>query len=298
MTTAPLRMGLAGTGYWADIAHASAVGDSASWQLSSVWGRDAAKASELAARHGATHAGDDFDAFLDQVDAVTFALPPMVQSELALRAMEAGKHVAMEKPIALTVDAAQLVVATAERTGVAGITMFTTLYDPRIRAIVADVEAGTRFIGGAGLWLGSALGDENPFNTPWRGVHGGLWDVGPHAISIFLKTIGGIRSAHGVRSEADLVHLVLGHDDGRTTTTSLTLNAPEAADGFATMLWGASGKVEVPVDDVDFRAAFVVAYDELAELIRSGSRAHPCDLAFGAEVVRVLAMAESSLEMA
>jgi len=296
--TSTLRMGLAGTGHWADVAHASAIGDSGSWHLASVWGRDAGRARALADRHGVDHAGDDFDAFLAQVDAVTFALPPMVQSELALRAMEAGKHVAMEKPIALDAAAARRVVETAERTGVAGITMFTTLYDPRIRAIVADVEAGRRWTGGAGLWLGSALGDENPFNTPWRAVHGGLWDVGPHAISILLKTIGGIRSVHGVRGDADLVHLVLGHDDGRTSTTTLTLNAPDAADGFATLLWGEHGKVEVPVDDVDFRAAFALAYDELAGLIASGSREHPCSLRFGAEVVEVLALAEASLESA
>ena len=298
MTTTPLRMGLAGTGHWADVAHASAIGDSTQWSLAAVWGRDAGKAGELAARHGAPASGDDFDAFLEQVDAVTFALPPMVQSELAIRAMEAGKHVAMEKPISLDTASADRIVATAERTGVAGITLFTTLYDPRIRAIVADVEAGRRWTGGAGLWLGSALGAENPFNTPWRGVHGGLWDVGPHAISVLRTTLGPITSVHGLRGAADLVHLVLGHEDGRTSTTTLTLNAPDAADGFATLLWGEHGKLEVPVDDVDFRAAFVTAYDELAELIRTGERAHPCDLQFGAEVVGVLVAAEASLESA
>ena len=68
--TTEMRMGLAGTGYWADIAHASAVGDSAAWRLAAVWGRDAHRARALADRHGAAHAGDDFDALMDDFDGL------------------------------------------------------------------------------------------------------------------------------------------------------------------------------------------------------------------------------------
>ena len=35
------------------------------------------------------------------------------------------------------------------------------------------------------------------------------------------------------------MHLVITHDDGRTSTVSMTLRAPDAADGFSTLLWGA-----------------------------------------------------------
>ena len=103
----PLRLGVVGTGYWADVTHAASAVAAPSWRLSAVWGRDAARAEALAARHGAPHAGADFDAFLEQVDAVTFAVPPHLQSELALRAIEAGKHVALEKPIALSAHDAE-----------------------------------------------------------------------------------------------------------------------------------------------------------------------------------------------
>nr|BFF10060.1 hypothetical protein GCM10025699_13630 [Microbacterium flavescens] len=98
--TESLRLGLVGTGYWADVTHATAAAAAPSWDLAAVWGRDAGRAAALAERHGALHAGTDFDAFLAQVDAVTFAVPPQLQSELAVRAIRAGKHVALEKPIA------------------------------------------------------------------------------------------------------------------------------------------------------------------------------------------------------
>ena len=88
--TRPLRLGLAGTGYWADVTHATAATAAPAWELKAVWGRDAGRAAAVAERHSAPHAGTDFDAFLAEVDAVTFALPPQLQSQLALRAIKAG----------------------------------------------------------------------------------------------------------------------------------------------------------------------------------------------------------------
>lgn len=290
-----LRLGVVGTGYWADVTHATAAVAAPSWDLTAVWGRDSDKAAALASTHGAAHSGTDFDAFLTQVDAVTFAVPPHLQAELALRALQAGKHVALEKPIATTLADADRLVEAAEAADVAAIVMFTMLYDPRVRALVAEVDAGRRWIGGAGLWLGSALNDDNPFNTPWRHEKGGLWDVGPHAVSVLWKTLGPIVGVRAVGGEVDLVHLVLTHEDARTSTTSLTLRAPDAADGFSTLLWGAEGREEVTVDDVDAGAAFITAYEDLARMIESGERAHACDVRFGRDIVRVLAEAESQL---
>ena len=292
---APLRLGVVGTGYWADVTHAASAVAAPSWQLSAVWGRDGAKAEALAARHGAAHAGTDFDAFLEQVDAVTFAVPPHLQAELALRAIEAGKHVALEKPIALSVHDAERLVTASTENGVASVVLFTMLYDSRVRAVIAEARAGRQWTGGAGLWLGSALNDENPFNTPWRHEKGGLWDLGPHALSVLWTTLGPIRAVHAVAGAGDLVHLVFEHDGGRTSTASMTLRAPDPADGFSTVLWGPSGREDVTVDDVDAGAAFVLAYEELAEQIRSGERNHPFDVRFGRDIVGVLASAEAQL---
>ena len=136
----PLRLGVVGTGYWADVTHAASAVAAPSWQLSAVWGRDAAKAEALAAHHGAPHAGTDFDAFLAQVDAVTFAVPPHLQAELALRAIEAGKHVALEKPIAVSASDAERLVEASTAHGVASVVLFTMLYDPRVRAVIAQAR--------------------------------------------------------------------------------------------------------------------------------------------------------------
>ena len=291
--SAPLRMGVAGTGYWATVTHAPAVLASQHWDLAAVWGRNPDATAALAsAMPGEVGAFADFDEFLDSVDAVTFALPPDVQAPLALRALEAGKHVLLEKPISLDPGQADALVAAAERTGAATAVFFTMLYDPRIRAIIADAASSPALRGGTGLWLGSALNDDNPFNTPWRHIHGGLWDLGPHALSVLWTTVGPIASVAAHAGAGDLRHLVLTHASGATSTVSLTLRAPDAADGFSTTLWGEQGRVFVPVDDVDSLAALTVALDELGEQAIEGRSDHPYGVRFGRDIVLLLASAE------
>lgn len=294
--TQAMRMGVAGTGYWARVTHAPAVVAAAQWDLAGVWGRNAGAAELLASSiPGDAAAFTDFDAFLDAVDAVTFALPPDVQAPLALRALEAGKHVLLEKPISLDAAQADAMVAAAERTGAASVVFFTMLYDPRIRAIIASAKGEPPLLGGSGLWLGSALNDDNPFNTPWRHVHGGLWDLGPHALSVLWTTVGPIVDVAAHRGSGDLRHLVLTHASGATSTTTVTLRAPDAADGFATTVWGETGRVEIPVDDVDALKALTVALDELGEHAANGSSDHPYGVHFGRDIVRLLAQAESQI---
>lgn len=290
-----LRMGLVGTGHWADVAHAAALGDAPSWRLTSIWGRDADRAAAFAERHGASSSGADFEAFLADVDAVAFAVPPAVQAELALRAIEAGKHVALEKPVALDPAAARRIVAAAEHHDVATIVMFTMMFDPRMRAILDETRAGREWTGGAGLWLGSALGDDNPFNTPWRHEELPIWDVGPHAVAALWRTVGPITGVLSSVYAHDMMHIVFAHEHDRTSSCSMTLRAPDAADGFGTLVWGPSGRVDLPVDDVDPRAAFTTAYEELAAMIRTGEREHDCDARFGMRIVEVSALATAGL---
>src|SRR3954452_21479959 len=105
-----LRFGLVGTGYWADVAHAAGIAAHPQAELVGVWGRDPAKAAALAAKHG-VRAFDDSDELIAAVDAVAFSVPPNVQAELALPAAQAGRALLLEKPLALTVEAAERLAA-------------------------------------------------------------------------------------------------------------------------------------------------------------------------------------------
>ena len=97
-----MRFGVLGTGFWARVVHAAALAAHPSAELVGVWGRDLAKAKAVGAEFDVPGYGD-VDALLADVDAVAVALPPDVQAPLAVRAAEAGKHLLLEKPIALDV---------------------------------------------------------------------------------------------------------------------------------------------------------------------------------------------------
>ena len=128
-----IRFGLVGTGYWAQVAHARALASAPGIDFAAVWGRNTEAAAALAAQHGiAAHV--DFDAFLADVDAVAFSVPPDVQSELAVRAAEAGKHLLLEKPVALTEAAAEALAKAVQGAGVASGVFFTCRFQPDISA--------------------------------------------------------------------------------------------------------------------------------------------------------------------
>ena len=75
----PLRFGLLGTSYWALNTHGAALARSPHCRLEGVWGRDPAKAGDVAAHLG-TKAYPDLDELLGQVDAVAMSVPPDVQA--------------------------------------------------------------------------------------------------------------------------------------------------------------------------------------------------------------------------
>jgi predicted dehydrogenase len=295
-----MRFGLAGTGFWARSTHAPALATTPGGTLAAVWGRDAGAAESLAADFGAT-AYADVGAFLDAVDAVAFAVPPHVQVPLAIRAAEAGKHLLLEKPISLSVDEADKMVAAVEASGVASVVFFTLRFNAEIRAWLTDEHArggwaGGGWSGGVAIWLGSALQPGSPFNTPWRRELGGLWDLGPHVVSLLWACLGPVTSVDAVPGGADVTHLVLRHEGGVTSTATVTLSAPAAASGNNLFVWGEAGRSVMPATPVDPQEALRVAAGELIACASAGQREHPCDVRFGREVVRVLAAAQAQLD--
>ena len=86
-------------------------------RVAAVYDIDHGRAGALAARTGAVPYAD-LNAFLEAVDAVTVATPALSHFEIARRALERGRHVLIEKPIAVRLDHADLLVELAARQGV------------------------------------------------------------------------------------------------------------------------------------------------------------------------------------
>lgn len=279
-----LSFGLVGTSYWADVTHAAGIAAHPQAELVGVWGRDPAKAAALAAKHG-VRAFDDLDELIAAVDAVAFSVPPDVQAELALPAAEAGRALLLEKPLALSVEAAERLVDAVRAPTVV---FFTFRLDPGLAAWYRDEVDGRSWDGASVLYLASIFEPGNPFgHSPWRREQGGLWDVGPHALSALLPALGKVERVEAVRGPRDEVHLALTHESGAASSVALSLTAPAGVSEV--VFWGAEGLARRPdTADVDRIAAYGAAIDAL--LVGHTT----FDASFGLEVVRVLAAAESA----
>lgn len=265
-------------------------------ELVGVWGRRPEKARDLATELGVA-AHDDLEALLADVDAVAFAVPPDVQAELATRAARAGKHLLLDKPIAMTVAAAHTLRDAAAEAGVASVVFFTDRFPDSSRAWFREVQEAAGWRGGWVRWFSSLQEEGNPFgSSPWRRENGALWDIGPHALSTLSAALGPVRSLTAVGGERDLVTLVIRHESGATSTASLTVFAPPPAAGFEATLWGDDGLCPMPPrPEVAAPALLALAAEELVESARSGAP-HEVDVAFGAGIVELLADAQAQID--
>jgi len=153
------------------------------------------------------------DDALPDLDALVIATPPTTHVPLALRAIAAGKHVLVEKPLATSpAAAAQLVAAAAEQDVVlmVGHTFEYNAAVLRLRELVRSGELGELFYIDSGrLNLGLYQSDVNV-----------IWDLAPHDISIINLLLStppssvqawGARHAH--RRLEDVAYLRLTYDD-------------------------------------------------------------------------------------
>ena len=287
-----LRFGLFGTGYWAAEVHGAGLAAHPDADLVGVWGRDPAKADVLAERFGVRRY-DEVDALIADVDAIAVALPPDVQAPIAERAAEAGRHLLLDKPIALDVAAADRVVAAAERTAVSSVVFFKR-YFPDVEAFLAEC-ATKRWDGSRVTMFGSIFQPGNPFGeSPWRRQHGGLWDVGPHAVALILPVLGPVVAVAALDGPHQTTHVLLRHTSGAVSTLSLTVDAPAAAVTREVVFYGDDGVATMPDGETSRLEAFAVAVSQLVENVAAGEPSHRCDVRFGRDVVAILAAAEAA----
>jgi len=113
-----------------------------------VAARDAARAQKFAAKHGIARVHSSYDALLadPDIDAVYNPLPNGLHCEWTIKALQAGKHVLCEKPIAANAAEAERMAAAARQAGRVLVEAFHWRYHPlaaRMRAIVDSGELGT-----------------------------------------------------------------------------------------------------------------------------------------------------------
>lgn len=291
------RFGIVGTGPWARAVHIPVAAGSERVRFAGVLGRDARSTAEaVEATPGA--AFTDLGEFLEAVDIVGFAVPPAAQADLAEAVILAGKHVLLEKPVALDPEVAARLADAADAQGIRSLVFFTHLLSPGFAEWATTTRADGPWTFGSVESYSSVLVDSaNVFNaSAWRHERGALWDVGPHAIAQLCAVLGRVASVLARRGAGDFMTVTLEHVGGAVSTVSLAADLPVAVPGGLSII-GARGRTSPPpIDDWNLtaRLAYRAALAQLADEIEAGGAPHDCDLRFGAHVTRVLAAAERS----
>jgi predicted dehydrogenase len=292
MSDGKIGLGLVGLGWFGAVLidRAKATGLS---EVVSCFARRAEARAAFAEANGCS-AAESLEAMLEDptVDAVLIATPHSTHPELVERAAAAGKHIFVEKPLALTVADARRAIAAAQKAGVVLQIGHNRRRQPANRRIKAMLDAGE--LGTVMQLEGShsAPGALNPELVAWRRdpvecPAGGMTALGIHEVDTFNYFVGPAKRVTafskqlvGLTDLDEATMAVIEFESGPLAYLGTTYFAPPvvtvAAFGTAANVWneqdgakffvqqnGEAARTEQDVETID------TVTDELSEFARS-----------------------------
>jgi predicted dehydrogenase len=189
---------------------------------------DPARLASATARYPSVAGTASFEEVLDdpELDAVLLATPVHTHSELAQRALLAGKHTFVEKPLASSSEDAEALTQLAEECGLSLMCGHTFLYSPAVRAVKELIDSGELgdiyFVSSSRVNLGLHQRDASV-----------IWDLAPHDFSILLHWLGetpewvsAIGRASVVEGITDIAFIDLSFPSGILAHVELSWLAP------------------------------------------------------------------------
>lgn len=225
-------MAVIGAGYWGPNLIRNFRGSS-DWRLTAVCDLDPDRAERVLGAGSGVDVVTSVDELLrrDDVDAVAVATPARTHEHLVLQALESGRHVLVEKPLAHDGRAARAMVTAARERGLTLMTDHTYCYTPvvqRIRELIAGGELGDLlFVDSVRINLGLVQPDVDVF-----------WDLAPHDLSILDYVLpGGLRPVGVAAQGADPLRA------GKACVGYLTLPLPGDAVAHVHVNWLSPTKI-------------------------------------------------------
>jgi predicted dehydrogenase len=180
----PVRVAAVGCGYWGPnvIRNLSEV---PGFDLRWVCDANAGRLRPVAARYPSARATTRIDDIFEDrsVDAVYLATPVSTHYELARHALDLGKHVLIEKPLATTIEQAQDLAELANAGRLTLLVGHTFVFSPPVRKVKELIDSGMLgpiyYVETTRVNLGLFQKDVSV-----------LWDLGPHDVSILIYWLG------------------------------------------------------------------------------------------------------------
>ncbi len=247
--------------------------------IAAIASRDLGKARAAADKLGIERAFGSYEELLadGEIEAVYNPLPNELHVPWTIRALEAGKHVLCEKPIALDAAEARALIATRQRTGRLVAEAFMVRYHPQWRR--AKELAGTGAVGDVRaiqtFFSYRLLDPENVRNRPPGG--GGLYDIGCYAILSARYIFGAEPTRVAATIDRDpnfatdrLAGAILEFPGGRHST--FTVGTQMSAHQRVTIV-GDAGRIEIMIPfNAPSDRPTEIAIDDGADLFGGGRR--------------------------
>jgi predicted dehydrogenase len=254
-----IRVAVVGAGYWGPnlIRNFAACPDT---HLVAVCDRDTKRLAMALSEYPGVEPIRQFDEIVDRsdIDAVAIATPVSTHAPMGIAALQAGKHVLIEKPLAASVADAEKLVATAGKVGRVLMVDHTYIYSGPVQRIKQIIDAGELgdlyFIDSVRINLGMFQHDVNV-----------VWDLAPHDLSILDYLVGrlprsisafGSCHANEVAEIEDVAYLNLDFSDGLVASFHVNWLSPVKVRHF---IVGGSKK-SIVYDDLE-PAERVKVYD-------------------------------------
>ncbi|MFF1817913.1 Gfo/Idh/MocA family protein [Kribbella sp. NPDC058245] len=164
-------------------------------ELVAVVDTDLERAQQLADQYGA-RAGADMDSVYSDVDAVSICLPSALHADAAIEALYAGKHVLVEKPVDITLAAADRLIAAQQETGRTVSVISQRRFQEPVTRIKQAVDAGTLGRITSGIVESAFYRPQSYYDGDgWRGTlaidgGGALMNQGIHALDLLVWMLG------------------------------------------------------------------------------------------------------------
>lgn len=206
-----------------------AINESSNGRLVALASRSPQRAREILAPFPRARVVDSYDALLEdrEVNAVYIPLVNNLHKEWTLRALEAGKHVLCEKPLAMNAPEAEEMAAASERSGRLLMEAFMYRFSPRVRQFVEGIADPIHVQATFGFTLGEG---ENYRRVAELGG-GALLDVGCYCVSVSRWILGEpvdvLARAHREHGVDMSTSALLTFDGGRTASLFASFESPE-----------------------------------------------------------------------
>lgn len=269
MNSAPLKFAIVGAGVigrW----HALVMSELDGVELAAVVDVVPERASELADAHGVRSFGSLADALRDgDFDAVAICTPSGMHADHAIEALQAGKHVLVEKPVDIALDKAD---ALAQAHKAAGVTLGVVSqhrFDASTEILMEAIAAGelgdlTSAVASVAWWRSQEYYDSGDWRGTWELDGGGaLMNQSVHTIDLMLGAMG--KAVEVMAYGGTLAHERIDVEDTAVAVLRFASGAVGVIHGTTAAYPGLSARLQIHGS----RGSVVIDDDELIYVHRA-----------------------------